>query len=89
MCQAARVENARLHDLRRTVGSWLAQQGASLYLVGQILNHTDPSTTQVYAHLSEANAREALEVYGQAILATAGAPPDWAQLPALSEPANG
>lgn len=28
------IDDVRLHDLRRTVGSWLAQAGNSLYLIG-------------------------------------------------------
>ena len=39
---AAGIEHARVHDLRRTVGSWLAQSGKSLPLIGKVLNHTKP-----------------------------------------------
>jgi integrase len=35
----------RIHDLRRTVGSWLVRDGASLHLVGAVLNHKDQKTT--------------------------------------------
>jgi hypothetical protein len=28
--------NLRIHDLRRTVGSWLAQDGQSLHLIGDV-----------------------------------------------------
>jgi integrase len=45
----AKLEDVRIHDLRRTFGSHLAQDGASLHLIGTILNHRDPSTTRVYA----------------------------------------
>jgi integrase len=54
-------EDIRLHDLRRTVGSWLAMDGASLPLIGKVLNHSNPSTTQVYARIAEDAARDALE----------------------------
>jgi len=47
---AADIEDVRLHDLRRTVGSWLVQQGASLHLVGSVLNHKDTKTTAGYAY---------------------------------------
>ena len=43
--KAAQMEDVRLHDLRRTVGSWLVQHGESLHLVGHILNHKDTKTT--------------------------------------------
>jgi integrase len=42
---AANVADVHLHDLRRTVGSWLAQAGNSLHLIGRILNHANPATT--------------------------------------------
>ncbi|MEO5666961.1 MAG: site-specific integrase [Bdellovibrionota bacterium] len=62
--KASGLEDVRLHDLRRTVGSYLAQSGHSLQLIGKVLNHTNVSTTQVYAHLAENQARKALEAHG-------------------------
>jgi integrase len=67
----ANLEDLRLHDLRRTVGSWLAMSGASLPLIGKVLNHSNPSTTAIYARLAEDAARAALEDYGRQILETA------------------
>jgi integrase len=55
----------RLHDLRRTVGSWLATSGASLPLIGKVLNHSNASTTQIYARLAEDSTRAALEQHGE------------------------
>ncbi len=63
------VEDLRIHDLRRTLGSWLAADGASLPLIGKALNHAQPQTTAIYARLNldpvrtalEANARRMLE----------------------------
>jgi integrase len=75
LCTRACIENARLHDLRRTVGSWLAQGGASLPLIGRVLNHSTPGATQVYAHLAEVNARDALEHHGSALIALTGLKP--------------
>jgi integrase len=69
--KAAGCEDARLHDVRRTVGSWLAQAGASLHLIGQVLNHRSPTTTAVYARLSNDNVRAALEDHSRAVLAAA------------------
>lgn len=62
--QRAGLQDVRLHDLRRTVGSWLATSGASLSLIGKVLNHSNASTTQVYARLSEDATRAALEEHG-------------------------
>ena len=57
----AGVPDARIHDLRRTLGSWLAGQGHSLPLIGRALNHTNVSTTQIYARLDLEPVRDALE----------------------------
>jgi integrase len=62
----------RLHDLRRTVGSWLAMGGASLPLIGKVLNHTNASTTQIYARLAEDAPRAALEELAVRIAAAEG-----------------
>lgn len=57
----AEVPDVRLHDLRRTLGSWLAAQGYSLPLIGRALNHTSLAATQIYARLDLAPVRHALE----------------------------
>jgi len=67
--KAARCEDARLHDVRRTVGSWLAQAGASLHLIGQVLNHRSQARTAVYARLANDATRDALEDHSRAIIA--------------------
>lgn len=65
---AAGVHDVRIHDLRRTVGSWLAQAGNSLHLIGRVLNHSNPSTTQVYARFQQDTVRQALEDHGKRLL---------------------
>jgi integrase len=64
----AKLEDVRIHDLRRTVGSWLAGAGASLLLIGKVLNHSQPSTTAVYARLDVEPVRAALEANAQRML---------------------
>lgn len=49
-----------LHDLRRTFGSYAAQDGTSLQTIGAVLNHKDLSITEVYSRLSSQQSREAL-----------------------------
>ena len=66
--KAAKVEDIRIHDLRRTVGSWLAQSGNSLHLIGRVLNQATASSTQVYARFAQDNVREALEAHGKKIM---------------------
>ena len=57
----AGIRDVRFHDLRRTVGSWLAGSGESLHLIGKVLNHSDVSTTAIYARLNLSPVRQALE----------------------------
>ncbi|HYN76526.1 MAG TPA: tyrosine-type recombinase/integrase [Lamprocystis sp. (in: g-proteobacteria)] len=80
---AAGVEDVRLHDLRRTVGSWLAQSGNSLHLIGRVLNHSNQSTTAVYARFGEDSVRAALDQHGARIMGAAGLIPsaEVAELP--------
>lgn len=52
-------KNVRVHDLRHTYGSILANAGRSLYAVQQILGHSDPRITMRYAHLSAKTLQEA------------------------------
>lgn len=79
---AAGVADVRLHDLRRTVGSWLAQAGNSLHLIGRVLNHANQATTAIYARFGEDSVRAALEQHGARILGAAGLAPT-AQLATL------
>ncbi len=59
----AKIENLHLHDLRRTLGSYMAMTGASLSVIGNALNHKDVSTTRkVYAHSAHEAERTAREV---------------------------
>lgn len=73
--KAAGVEDVHIHDLRRTVGSWLAQAGNSLHLIGRVLNHSNSSTTAIYARFGQDHIREALDRHGEQILAAAGLKP--------------
>lgn len=67
---AAGLDDVTLHDLRRTVGSWLASSGKSLAIVGQVLGHApgDVQATAVYARLARDTARDALEEHGERLL---------------------
>jgi integrase len=68
----AGIEDVRLHDLRRTVGSWLAQSGSDINLIGKILNHSTISTTAIYARLNNEIQHQALEAHGKKIMDVLG-----------------
>jgi integrase len=53
--------DARLYDLRHTFASVGAGGGLSLPIIGRLLGHTQPRTTQRYAHLADDPLREAAE----------------------------
>jgi integrase len=44
LCRAAKINNARVHDLRHTYASVLASAGHGLKIIGELLGHTQPST---------------------------------------------
>jgi integrase len=51
----------RLHDLRRTFGSYQAITGASLPIIGKTLGHKSQVSTQVYARLNDDPVRDSME----------------------------
>jgi integrase len=53
----AGLDDVRLHDLRHSYASLAAGRGVSLHMIGKLLGHKDPATTQRYAHL----ARDAVQ----------------------------
>ncbi|KQU05133.1 hypothetical protein ASG60_00065 [Methylobacterium sp. Leaf469] len=57
----AGLPDVRLHDLRHSFASVGASAGSSLPLLGAILGHRDPKTTQRYAHIARDPARAAAE----------------------------
>jgi integrase len=68
---AAGLDDVRIHDLRHSFASELVSSGASLALVGALLGHSNPTTTQRYAHLYDDPMRKAVEKVG-AVIAAAG-----------------
>lgn len=59
----AGLPNLRLHDLRRTVGSWLAQRGTSLEQIGQVLGQKSTEATRIYSKLLPSSARDVHGAY--------------------------
>lgn len=57
----AGIENLRLHDLRRTMGSYEAITGASTNVIGKSMGHRATSSTMVYARLVADTVRAAME----------------------------
>ena len=64
----ADVDGLRVHDLRRTVASWLADLGHSEYIIKRVLNHSVPDITGVYARVGFDPIRDALTQYAEQLL---------------------
>ena len=65
----AKMRDLRIHDLRRTLGSWQAAHGASLSIIGRSLGHKQVQTTAIYARLSLDPVRESVEKAANSMLA--------------------
>lgn len=74
LLERAGLDDLRIHDLRRTLGSWLAMSGASLPAIGKVLGHKDPRSTQVYARLQTEAAARVLDSAHAAMAQAAAAP---------------
>lgn len=57
----------RLHDLRHSYCSWLAEQGIPLLVIGKTVGHLDPKTTARYAHIADKSALNAQELFGKMV----------------------
>ncbi|MFH1743680.1 MAG: tyrosine-type recombinase/integrase [bacterium] len=66
--EEAGVPDLNVHDLRRTFGSWLASSGHSLQMIGNLLGHSDPRTTQIYSRLASDPLAEVVRDYGEKIV---------------------
>lgn len=70
ICKAAGIENLRIHDLRRTLGSWQAIAGASQTVIGASLGHAPGSSaTAIYSRLTQSAVRNSVETAVAAMLA--------------------
>jgi integrase len=69
VCKAAGLYGVRLHDLRHSFASVGAGASLGLPIIGRLLGHTQPSTTQRYAYLDADPMRRAVETIGSTIAA--------------------
>ncbi len=62
-------DDVHVHDLRHTTASWLAQSGASLVTIRDMLGHTSFAETTRYTHLLLSDLRRAADAMGKFISA--------------------
>jgi integrase len=75
VAKRAGLAGLRIHDLRHTHASFAAGAGLSLPIIGKLLGHARPSTTQRYAHLDNDPLRRASEQIGVRLATALGEPP--------------
>ncbi len=68
----AEISDLRIHDLRRSLGSWQAKGGASLAIIGKSLGHKTAAATMIYARLDQDPVRASVEKATAAMLKAAG-----------------
>lgn len=65
--QLANLEGVRIHDFRHTFASEAVSGGESLHMTGKLLGHSQPQTTDRYAHLADVPVHNAAERVSGAI----------------------
>jgi integrase len=59
------VQDIRIHDLRRTLASYMAISGVSLPIIGKALNHKSQDSTAIYARLDNRPVLDAINMATQ------------------------
>lgn len=72
----AGLDDVRIHDLRHSYASMAAAAGASLPMIGKLLGHSQPQTTNRYVHLTEDPVQLLNERVGEAISTALGTIPE-------------
>jgi integrase len=63
--KAAGLAHLRIHDLRRTFGSWLGDAGFTSKQIGTALGHKSDITSRVYMALGDQSKRAATDAVGK------------------------
>lgn len=58
----AGINDFKFHDLRRTVGTWLLEEGVDVVTIQHLLGHKDISTTQRYLSLIPEQNKRAFDI---------------------------
>ena len=56
-------DKVHFHTLRHSFASRLVQRGASIYVVKELLGHSDVTTTQIYSHLEQSNLKDVINLF--------------------------
>lgn len=72
----AGIENLRMHDLRHTFATWMANTGADMAVMQKALGHKQPRMTLRYAHHCKSVVKEAQIVAIDQMMACRGKGPE-------------
>ena len=75
LLKRAGIQNARLHDLRRTMGSYQTMTGASTTIIGKTLGHKSQQSTAVYARMTLDPVRDSMQAAVDLMMKTKDSPP--------------
>ena len=59
--ERTKLEDLRMHDLRRTLGSYMAMNNQSLQIIGKVLGHKLPTATHIYSRMAFDPLKQAME----------------------------
>ena len=59
--ERAGIKDLRIHDLRRTLGSWQAMTGTTTAIIGKTLGHKSKNTTAIYERMNLDPVREGID----------------------------
>lgn len=71
LLERAGIVDLRIHDLRRTFGSWQAGAGSSLPIIGKALGHASTAATAIYSRLHLEPVRQSINQAVAAMTAAA------------------
>lgn len=75
------LKDLRMHDLRRTLGSYMAMNNQSLQIIGKVLGHKSPAATQIYSRLAFDPLKQAMEAAQSSMARSAEIlPPEMARI---------
>jgi integrase len=66
--KGSNIDDVRIHDLRRTFGSWLASNGVSIATIMELMDITQHATAKVYMRFQQQALRDAVNLVGSKIV---------------------